>query len=561
VSSHHEHPASRPGGGDQPEPRRSAAEGAGGRGEPAESGGRGVEQAVSLLLEELRELARGDPRVADALSRLGRWLGEVAAARPRAGGTEAAGPSGARPDPGPPPEPAPAAAPTEPVRTVERVLSIGGQRIPLEVVDDGSPAPHADEAPRPAPPRSPRPSVPMSTVAARCRLKAECCEWAIERRRRVDDGADFDQAIKPTDQDLAERLRALPHCRGWPLDPYASLPGDRTLGDAAGCYRALADAVELAEQIYADEAVFEVHGQRAYALLAECCSALARVLIECDVEYDADQEDAFHWLRRRTFEDQIYVERHMRRSDPAPPERWPDRVDEIEALGERIAEDRGRAKERRNLLGRLDYIARRWEDYDEDETPVQAAKLDDAVARLVALGVRASDPRIRDPLLRVADELPDDLEPGGPLSEALRYADEYAARRESEGRPGPGAQAPLTGDVRRVRELLADQVVALVGGTCRPRSRDALRDALGLAELRWITTRPHEPVSHFLAQVRRPEVRLVILAIRWSSHSFSEIKAECDRAGKAFVRLPRGYGVNQVAKEIVAQASDALAAR
>ena len=46
---------------------------------------------------------------------------------------------------------------------------------------------------------------------------------------------------------------------------------------------------------------------------------------------------------------------------------------------------------------------------------------------------------------------------------------------------------------------------------------------------------------------------------RWSSHAFDDVKAACLAAGKPYVRLPRGYGLNQVAKEVVAQVSEALA--
>jgi hypothetical protein len=48
------------------------------------------------------------------------------------------------------------------------------------------------------------------------------------------------------------------------------------------------------------------------------------------------------------------------------------------------------------------------------------------------------------------------------------------------------------------------------------------------------------------------------LAIRWSSHSFGEVKAMCGRHGKPFVRLPAGYNPDQVAQQILAQCSEAL---
>ena len=56
----------------------------------------------------------------------------------------------------------------------------------------------------------------------------------------------------------------------------------------------------------------------------------------------------------------------------------------------------------------------------------------------------------------------------------------------------------------------------------------------------------------------RPEVALVLLAIRWSSHAFGDVQHFCDRHGKPLVRLPGGYSTNQVAAQILAQSSNVL---
>ena len=48
---------------------------------------------------------------------------------------------------------------------------------------------------------------------------------------------------------------------------------------------------------------------------------------------------------------------------------------------------------------------------------------------------------------------------------------------------------------------------------------------------------------------------LVVLAIRWSSHSFGDVKGYCDQYGKPLVRLPAGYNPNQVAVQVLSQAS------
>jgi hypothetical protein len=98
----------------------------------------------------------------------------------------------------------------------------------------------------------------------------------------------------------------------------------------------------------------------------------------------------------------------------------------------------------------------------------------------------------------------------------------------------------------------------LIGGIRRRGPQRLLKTALGLAELIWIETKEHQSITAFEPAVARPEVSLVLLAIRWTSHVFGEVKQFCDRYGKPLVRLPGGYSPNQVAAQILAQSSGQL---
>ncbi|AMV39709.1 hypothetical protein [Planctomyces sp. SH-PL62] len=98
----------------------------------------------------------------------------------------------------------------------------------------------------------------------------------------------------------------------------------------------------------------------------------------------------------------------------------------------------------------------------------------------------------------------------------------------------------------------------LIGGDRRSEAHASLRSALKLAELIWIETREHESIERFEPSIARPDVALVILAIRWSSHAFGEVKSFCDEYGKPLLRLPGGYNPNQVARQILQQCSDRL---
>src|SRR5690606_26167713 len=100
--------------------------------------------------------------------------------------------------------------------------------------------------------------------------------------------------------------------------------------------------------------------------------------------------------------------------------------------------------------------------------------------------------------------------------------------------------------------------LVFIANVANPEAKDALIDAFDLDDIDWIITREHQSIAGFESHVARPEVALVLLPIRWSSHSFGDIKQFCDRYDKPLVRLRAGYNPNQVAVQILAQCSEKL---
>ena len=98
----------------------------------------------------------------------------------------------------------------------------------------------------------------------------------------------------------------------------------------------------------------------------------------------------------------------------------------------------------------------------------------------------------------------------------------------------------------------------LIGGSRRREAQESLKKALELNDLVWIETKEHQAVDAFTPLIARGDVALVLLAIRWSSHAFGDVKQICDRHGKLLVRLPGGYNPNQVAAQILSQSSAQL---
>ena len=154
---------------------------------------------------------------------------------------------------------------------------------------------------------------------------------------------------------------------------------------------------------------------------------------------------------------------------------------------------------------------------------------------------------LRDMLLPIIDDIPDVDLPAG-FQRVLVEVDRYLAMQS------PSVQSVVRetcDEVRRVADLYKGKTMVIIGGDRRQHACDALQSAFGLKELIWISTRDHKSTDLFSPYISRPDVDVVLLAIRWSSYSFGNVKTICDKFSKEFYRLPAGYNPNQVAHQIL----------
>lgn len=140
----------------------------------------------------------------------------------------------------------------------------------------------------------------------------------------------------------------------------------------------------------------------------------------------------------------------------------------------------------------------------------------------------------------------------------LQAVDDLVAARSEAATPAAPTSPTPSPEVLAARKLLSGKVVVLVGGERRVDEEQRLVRDLGMAELRWRSTRPHRSIDPLIEQITHPDVDLVIVAVRWSDHAFGELRRVAEAARKPFVQLPAGYGSNQVAHHVLAQASAKL---
>lgn len=394
----------------------------------------------------------------------------------------------------------------------------------------------------------------LPLIESRSRLKAEGARWAASRSRLLGEGADYQNEIAPIDGDIISRARAIPDCFLWMCHPSGPSPTNLNLwDDVAGCFEAVADGLSLLRQIQSQPEDGQAVLENALDLLAEGQSALRIAIDAIDRTEDADQARVFEWLKQTAYEKQIYIQRHMRIDDPADPTQWSNLSGRIEAVESQWQQTQKRAKERRRLLGKVRYKLSQLTGNSEHDDG-QWEQIVKTVEELLSNGLPPSNTDLRELLLPKLDGLPDLPDFPNGFRSVLREIDRVLANRPQPETP----TSQLAKEVNEVAKRLKNRSVVLIGGDRRPASYQSIKEAFSLKELIWIETREHQSIEGFEPFIARPDVALVLLAIRWSSHAFGEVDAFCRRHGRPLVRLPGGYNPNQVALQIMNQCSERL---
>lgn len=314
-----------------------------------------VVAATRTILDALRQSISQDRQVRDAAGVLAEWLNEtVSWSGDRSGGFQ------------------PSAAP--------------GGRAPFD---------------------SGRPAADLGLVIRRTRLKAEACRWAIERQLLIDRGADRDEEIRPVDARFLEQARELRGCWLWMFDPYARTPEPQAVERLAVCYEALTLAIEVVEELGGAGEEDPITLRDMYYLLAESQSMLWAALRDAGVDRDQDQTDAFIWLREKTREHRVFVERHMRREDPADPANGADLIARLEEFHEKWRESLKGERLLEVATRRLAYHVMRISENHSDEPTHDWERLSEILEELDEAGANPQDAQIAEILAPLPDDVPD----------------------------------------------------------------------------------------------------------------------------------------------------------
>ena len=384
-----------------------------------------------------------------------------------------------------------------------------------------------------------------------CRRKCEAARWAVERLRRAREGNDFQVENPPVDPESVEWADRLTDSFYWMKSSSDSLPADLSvLDDVGGCFEAVAEALTLVRIVLDEHSGNQKVLERPLSLVAEAQSALRGAFQRLGATADPDQLEVFEWVKVTAARHHVYIKRFLRADEIAGPAGWYDLLSRIESAATTSKQYRLPVSQVDRIRDCLQHV--RGHTVSDDDWRA----LFDVVDEIVAEGVPPSNREIRELLLPVIDDLParDEIPNGFRL--VLRDIDRFLSTRSAPTRTSV-AHEP-SADVRQAARLLGGKTIVLIGGNRRREAQESLRKALGLRDLVWIETKEHQAVDAFTPLIARSDVAVVLLAIRWSSHAFGDVKQICDRHGKLLVRLPGGYNPNQVAAQILSQSSAQL---
>ena len=407
----------------------------------------------------------------------------------------------------------------------------------------------------------------LDIMIDRCKLKSEACRWLADRLRQGKQSGPWDEPTRLAYDDLVSRGRAIPNCLLWMLHvrPQNVPAGPIVAEQLDRAFTCLARSLTLVTQVMGQGNERPPDFLSILELVAEAQAIVRESLHDLRTDADRDQEHAFYWLRRVTDEQGFYIRRYMRQEDKIGPEQLPSLETRLAEFEVRFLQPQQANIVQQRLLRPLAYHLQQIRDKPQQPHGHDWKRVMELASSWVEKGFPPSSPAIRERLLPVMDEIPFSDEWTEPFRRVMRELDRYQAQRdlteanhEADHLDDARAQSP---EVTQVRELLHGQSVVMVGGECRHKAHERLKSAFGLRELIWPNAPKDGSHTDYGPAVARPEVTIVVEAIRWSSHGFNEVKQFCDKYDKPLVRLKAGYHPNQVALQILSQCGDKLRQR
>jgi hypothetical protein len=133
--------------------------------------------------------------------------------------------------------------------------------------------------------------------------------------------------------------------------------------------------------------------------------------------------------------------------------------------------------------------------------------------------------------------------------EIQKEADRLAKRAEADlAEPDQALSDDEQTELDEVRNLVRGKRCLFIGGICREESRQRLERELGLAELVWPSTNGTESVYKFEPDIEKSDITITM--VRFMRTGWGQARELAVKHNKLFARLPAGYGLRQVVRQL-----------
>ncbi len=402
--------------------------------------------------------------------------------------------------------------------------------------------------------------VDLRLVERRCRLKADACRLFIDRRAAIGDPV-RERPIIDRLAVMITQAKAMPDCFLWMLWRERTQPDDATMERIARCYESLSETaalVQFCDEHAADDSPADC--QDALQLLAEAGSALLVALQPTWLTAaDVDQDEVHAWLSRETAVRRVFIERHMRRDDPADPAHAGTVIERAREIRSRVERAVQAQRLVRRLIDRIAYHARKVRKDGGDLDPHDWRRVCETIEELCALGLAPEDRQIARALAPLDPQrLPPEIVVTANAARAIEATRRPPAAERESPLP-PEATRQWSPRVLELRRLIEGTSAVIIGGEPRPGYAGRIREAFALSDVDWVRLSEHGSGEPMRAPIERPATSLVVVLVRFVGHAHGDDAARyARRAGKPCIFVKAGYNPEQIAEAALDQAGRQL---
>ncbi len=388
-------------------------------------------------------------------------------------------------------------------------------------------------------------------------LLAHHCRWAIQREELIRQKADYQTQIAPTDSSFLRQAQELDVYIWTIRNPLAKPEEYEQLGE---CYDTLLAAFRFLKQVEQSRPIgFEgkelLKNSAQLAANAQCILKTQLRSLGREITIDPLQSEAFRYLRELGNRESCFLY-NMKTQEELPRENAPEIVNEIALLQELHYSKSVESKQKRNLLGKVEYHVKQLK---EGNSPAeQWGKIIAASTELCTdYNMPPSDLFFRQQLEPLIDVLPEDVDSTDEFGRIIQEIEIHRARvMEAEEMEAFGALLPdnvPTPAVERVRDMFGGTRMIFIGGEPKEHIIKRIEERFNVT-LIWNSTNHSESLSRFDGALNDPDVSLFLIYIPWCSHKHSEELAQIvSKSGKQLVRLRKGTNPDVIAEAICQQ--------